>query len=139
VAADEQTGQDVDTAPPSRGARQLVPDRYGARKPAERAGTGDDRSDQVGRLHRLATRPGRTTAGCRNRSIGPVGCGSPDAYTTTAPAELRHQIRERITALKANPDPSDADHDTSRDSWTTTFGDGVRIITYAVSNRTSGS
>ena len=59
----------------------------------------------------------------------------PDAYFHDCPVEVRHQIRERITALKENPYPPDADYDASRDSWTTIFGDGVGLITYAVVER----
>ena len=56
----------------------------------------------------------------------------PDAYYRDSPAHVQRQIRERVTALKADPYPPDADYDVSRDSWTATFGDGSGIITYSV-------
>ena len=40
--------------------------------------------------------------------------------------------RPRIAELKQNPYPQDADYDTTYDNWTTTFGNGSGIITYAV-------
>lgn len=56
----------------------------------------------------------------------------PDAYYNDCTPEVQQQIRERMTALKIDPYPPDADYDASRDSFTTTFGDGVGIITYSV-------
>ena len=56
----------------------------------------------------------------------------PDAYYANCSDETQQQIGNRITELKQNPYLPDADYDATYDTWTTTFGNGSGIITYAV-------
>ena len=56
----------------------------------------------------------------------------PVAYYANCSVETQQQIGNRITELRQNPYPSDADYDAAYDNWTTTFGNGSGIITYAV-------
>ena len=47
-------------------------------------------------------------------------------------AEVQGQIDVRVEQLLENPCQPDAGYDARTDQWTTTYGDGIRLIVYAV-------
>lgn len=58
----------------------------------------------------------------------------PQRQYDSFPPETQRQIDARIDLIRDDPE-SYGSYDMATDQWTTTFGDGMRFITYAVVQR----
>jgi hypothetical protein len=61
----------------------------------------------------------------------------PDAYCDGCSVETQQLIGSRITGLRLDPYPPDADYEGTYDSWTTSIGTSSGIIAYLASPKAS--
>lgn len=55
-----------------------------------------------------------------------------DQYYADLPADLQRQIDARLAGLLDDPDGPEDAYDPASDQWITSYGDGTRLIVYAI-------